>query len=46
MQIATFKAVVARRINKRGCEDCKIFLKRLLKYFRTNGVCLHVEIWL
>ena len=31
MQIATFKAVVARRINKRGCEDCKNFLKKIIK---------------
>ena len=29
MQIATFKAVVARRINKRGCEDCKIFFSKV-----------------
>ena len=46
MQIATFKAVLARRINIRECEDCKKNFKKIIKYFRTNGVCLHVEIWL
>ena len=31
MQIATFKAVVARRISKRGCEDCKKNFKKIIK---------------
>ena len=31
MQIATFKAVLARRINKRGCEDCKKNVKKIIK---------------
>ena len=29
MQLATLKAVLARRINIRGCEDCKKIFKRL-----------------
>ena len=40
MQITAFEAIfLARRINILGCEDYE-------KYFRTNGVRLHVEIWL
>ena len=41
MQIATFKAVVARRINKRGCEDCKKFLKKDYKntFARMESAC-------
>jgi len=31
MQIATFKAVLARRINIRECEDCKKNFKKIIK---------------
>ena len=33
MQIATFKAVLVRRINIRGCQDCKKILKKIRNAF-------------